>query len=90
MVFDVLQEKLGRPRGSKEYLKILELAAKDSEVQVDESLRSLLEGGIEEISAERIETMLGFQRGDAVRDVQVAAVDLGLFDQLCEVPEVLQ
>jgi hypothetical protein len=34
--------------------------------------------------------MLGFQRGDAVRDVQVAAVDLGLFDQLCEVPEVLQ
>jgi len=60
MVFDVLQEKLGRPRGSKEYLKILELAAKDSEVQVDESLRSLLEGGIEEISAERIETMLGF------------------------------
>src|ERR1035441_11037926 len=61
MVFDVLQEKLGRPRGSKEYLKILELAAKDSEVQVDESLRSLLEGGIEEISAERIETMPGFQ-----------------------------
>lgn len=90
MVFDVLQCQLGRPKGSKEYLKILELAAKDSEVQVDEALRSLLEGGIEEISAERIEAMLGFHRGDAIRDVQVAAVDLGLFDQLCDVREVLQ
>jgi hypothetical protein len=90
MVFDVLQEKLGRPKGSKEYLKILELAAKDSEVQVDEALRALLEGGIEEISAERIETMLSFHRGDTARDVQVATVDLGLFDELCEVREVLQ
>jgi hypothetical protein len=90
MVFDVLQCQLGKPKGSKEYLKILELAAKDSEVQVDEALRSLLEGGIEEISAERIEAMLGFHRGDAIRDVQVAAVDLGLFDQLCDVREVLQ
>jgi hypothetical protein len=90
MVFDVLQEKLGKPRGSKEYLKILELAAKDSEVQVDEALRALLEGGIEEISAKRIETMLSFHRGDTARDVQVAAVDLGLFDELCEVREVLQ
>jgi hypothetical protein len=34
--------------------------------------------------------MLGFPRGDAIRDVQVAAVDLGLFDQLCDVREVLQ
>jgi hypothetical protein len=90
MVFDVLQKKLGRPKGSKEYLKILELAAKDSEVQVDEALRALLEGGIEEISAERIETMLSFHRGDTARDVQVSTVDLGLFDELCEVREVLQ
>jgi hypothetical protein len=50
----------------------------------------LLEGGIEEISAERIETMLSFHRGDTARDVQVATVDLGLFDELCEVREVLQ
>ncbi len=90
MVFDVLQETLGRPKAGKEYLKILELAAKDSEVQVDEALRTLLEGGIGEISVQRIATMLGFHRGDTARDVQVAAVDLGLFDQLCEVREVLQ
>ena len=90
MVFDVLQEKLGRPKGGKEYLKILELAAKNSEVKVDEALRALLERGDEEISAKGIETMLGFDHGAAVRDVQVAAIDLGLFDQLCEVREVLQ
>jgi hypothetical protein len=90
MAFDVLQEKLGRPKGSKEYLKILELAAKDSEVKVDEALRALLEGGTEEISAQGIEAMLGIDRCAGVRDVQVAAVDLGLFDQLCAAREVLQ
>jgi hypothetical protein len=90
MAFDLLQEKLGRPQGSKEYLRILELAAKDSEVKVDETLRALLEGGAEEISAQGIEAMLGLGRRATVRDVQVDAVDLGLFDQLCEVREVLQ
>ena len=90
MAFDLLQEKLGRPKGSKEYLKILELAAKDSEVKVDEALCALLEGGTEEISAQQIEAMLGIDRCAGVRDVQVAAVDLGLFDQLCATREVLQ
>ena len=53
-------------------------------------MRALLEGGIEEISANRIETMLSFHRGDTTRDVQVVAIDLGIFDELCEVREVLQ
>jgi hypothetical protein len=90
MVFDLLQEKLGRPRGSQQYLRILELAAKESEVKVDEVLRVLLAGGEEEISVKGIEAMLGVERGSAVRDVQVAAVDLGLFDQLYRAREVLQ
>ncbi|HZL69822.1 MAG TPA: IS21 family transposase, partial [Candidatus Limnocylindrales bacterium] len=90
MAFDLLQEKRGRAQGSKEYLRILELAAKDSEVKVDEVLRVLLAGGEEEISAQGIEAMLGVDRSAAVRDVQVAAIDLGVFDQLCSAPEVLQ
>ena len=89
MAFDLLQDKLGRPQGSKQYLRILELAAKDSEVEVDEALRAVLEGS-EGISAQGIEAMVGVERGAAVRDVQVAAVDLGLFDRLCGVREVLQ
>ena len=90
MAFDVLQEKLGRAPGSKEYLRILELAAKQSEAKVDEALRVQLEGADGEISAQEIETLLGLDGGVAVRDVQVATVDLGLFDQLCAAREVLQ
>jgi hypothetical protein len=90
MAFDMLQEKLGRAPGSKEYLRILELAAKQSEAKVDEALRVQLEGADGEISAQEIETLLGLDGGVAVRDVQVATVDLGLFDQLCAAREVLQ
>jgi hypothetical protein len=90
MAFDLLQEKLGCPQGSKEYLKILELAAKEGEAKVDEALRDRLEGADEEISAKEIEARLALDGGLAVRDVQVAAVDLGLFDQLCDAREVLQ
>ena len=90
MAFDLLQEKRGRAQGSKEYLRILELAAKDSEVKVDEVLRVLLAGGEEEVSAQGIAAMLGVDRSAAIRDVQVAAVDLGVFDQLCSAQEVLQ
>jgi hypothetical protein len=90
MTFDLLEEQLGRPQGSKQYLKILELAAKNSEAGVDAVLRVLLEAGVEQISAKRIEDMLGVDHGVAVRDVQVAAVDLRLFDQLFSASEVLQ
>jgi hypothetical protein len=90
MTFDLLQEQLGRPQGSKQYLKILELAAKDSEVRVDAALRAVLGAGDEQISAKRIEAMLGAEHGTVVRDVQVAAVDLRLFDQLFSEREVLQ
>jgi hypothetical protein len=90
MAFDLLQEKRGGAQGSKEYLRILELAAKDSEVKVDEVLRVLLAGDEEEVSAQGIAAMLGVDRSAAVRDVQVATVDLGVFDQLCSAQEVLQ
>jgi hypothetical protein len=53
-------------------------------------LRVLLEAGDEPISAKGIEAMLGADHGTAVRDVQVAAVDLSLFDQLYSAREVLQ
>jgi len=57
---------------------------------VDEVLRVLLAGGEEEVSAQGIAAMLGVDRSAAVRDVQVATVDLGVFDQLCSAQEVLQ
>jgi len=90
MTFDLLEEQRGRYQGSKEYLKILELAAKDSEDRVDAALLVLLGPGDEKISAAGIEAMLGAEHNATVRDVEVAAVDLRVFDQLFSVQEVLQ
>jgi hypothetical protein len=90
MIFDLLEEQLGLHLGSKEYLKILELAAKGSEVRVEATLRVMLEAGAEQISAKGIETMLAAEHNPTVRDVQVAAVDLRVFDQLFSTREVLQ
>jgi hypothetical protein len=90
MTFDLLEEQLGRHQGSKEYLKILELAARDSEVRVDAALLVLLGPGDEPISAAVIKTMLGAEQSMTVRDVHVAAVDLRVFDQLFTAQEVLQ
>jgi hypothetical protein len=90
MTFDLLEEQLGRYQGSKEYLKILELAARDSEVGVDAALLVLLGSGDEPISAAGIEAMLGAEHNPTVHDVHVAAVDLRVFDQLFSAQEVLQ
>jgi len=90
MVFDLLGERLGLHQGSKEYLKILELAAKGSEVRVDAALRLMLEPGCEQISAKSIETALAAEHTPTIRDVQVATVDLNVFDQLFATQEALQ
>ena len=66
-------------------MKILKLAAEAGEVQVDEALRELLERKAEAvITMESIGEVLA--RLDAivpVTMVEVAAVDLASFDQLC-------
>jgi hypothetical protein len=90
MTFDLLEEQLGCYRGSKEYLKILELAARDSEVGVDAALLVLLGPGDEPISVAGIEAMLGAEHNPTVHDVHVAAVDLRVFDELFSAQEVLQ
>ena len=90
MTFDLLEEQLGRYQGSKEYLQILELAAKDSEVRVDAALLVLLGQGDAPISATGIEAMLVAEQNTSVRDVEVAVVDLRIFDQLFTAQEVLQ
>src|SRR6266567_468091 len=89
MAFDELKDKLG-PRGSKEYLAILELAAKESEAKVDEVLRGLLEKGEGWVRAEAVRERLRAERKGSIRDVQIASVDLRLFDELCGNGEVLQ
>ncbi len=57
---------------------------------VDAALLVLLEPGDEQISVAGIEAMLGAEQNTIVRDVEVAVVDLRVFDQLFTTQEVLQ
>jgi hypothetical protein len=66
------------------------LAARNSEAGVDAALRVLLEAGEEQIGAKGIESMLAAGNAVGVRDVQVTAVDLRVFDQLFTEREALQ
>ena len=84
MAFDLLREKLGSREASKRYLRILELAAKESEAKVDESLQVLLGKGEESsapITVEAVQAAMGESR-TAQKEVEVAPVDLRLFDEL--------
>jgi hypothetical protein len=83
MAYDALQEQMPT-RAVREYLAIVELAALDGEVLVDDALRILLdEEG--KLTAKLVEQ---FVRSASVvpevTAVQVAIVDLSCFDQLLE------
>ncbi len=89
MAYDALRESKPH-RAAKEYLKILDLAAKQSEAQVENVLRTLLEQE-GEISAEAVELRLASGEAAApITAVQVAPVDLTHFDELFAAREVVQ
>ena len=91
MAYDALQET-APGLAVKEYLKILKLAAGEGETPVDEALRELLERKAEAaITVESIREVL--QRLDTIAPVtmvEVAAVDLASFDELCAETAVRQ
>ena len=89
MAFDVLEQRLGA-RASREYLRILELAAKDSETKVDDALHHLLQEAGGNLTADLVKEAIGVERIAAIREVEVAAVDLRRFDELFGAEEVLQ
>jgi len=82
MAYDLLQST--RPeKADREYLKILELAAKESETAVDRILENLIEDQ-KPVSCEAVKTLLFKQREDlpAVRDVTIDEVDIDIYDTL--------
>jgi hypothetical protein len=91
MAYDALQET-APGRTIKEYLKILKLAADEGETPVDEALRELLEGKTEAaITVGSVsELLLRLDTITPVTVVEVAAVDLASFDQLCAETAVQQ
>jgi hypothetical protein len=70
-------------RGHKQYLAILELAAKENETAVDECLRRLIDHQIP-ITAQGVTDIVKAQPDLSwPRDAQVDAVDLQEYDELC-------
>jgi hypothetical protein len=84
MAWDALRET-APGQAVKEYLKILKLAAEEGETPVDDALRELLERKAEAaITVESIgEVLRRLDTIPPVTMVDVAAVDLTSFDELC-------
>lgn len=69
-------------RAAKEYLKILFLAAKESEAGVDDALRTIFDAGAE-VSAEAVRRLLCSAAPLPLQtDVEVAEIPLGSYDEL--------
>jgi len=89
IAYDLLREQAGPKQGNKQYLKLLELAAHENETLVNETLRFLLsQAGPLDVGVveERIKARL---RPPAVTEVEIAPVDLRMYDQLLEYQEAL-
>jgi hypothetical protein len=87
MAYDVLLEQ-HRGTASKEYLRILELAAKESESAVDEALRVLLNQDAV-LTANAVKAFLTSDNDvPSITEVVVEEADLSIFDDLFDDKEV--
>jgi hypothetical protein len=88
MVYDELKHHHSVSKASKEYLRILKLAAKESESAVEDALRFLFNRN-RPISAETVERLiLSGQKPVPVTDVRISAVTLHAYDCLLGGAEV--
>jgi hypothetical protein len=86
MAYDALRER--RPeRAAKEYLRILQLAAHESEVGVEAALAVLLDAGVLPEAAAVAERLRQSDRPVSRTEVTVGPVDLSLYDALLESKE---
>jgi len=85
VAYDILTENsFSRKSANKQYIKILELAAKESESLVQSTLKTLIDNN-NPVSFEVVEAMVKSETAaDAVTDVYVADIDLGFYDSLLE------
>lgn len=84
MAYDALCRQHADKRAVREYLKILQLAARENEAAVEDALRAALARG-EAISFAAVEAAVkSSQQVPAVTEVQVEAPDLRVFDTLLD------
>jgi hypothetical protein len=87
MAYDLLKETMPCS-ADKEYVKILQIAASESETGVDDALRMLFDQGLP-VSSEAIRAVLSSaQKIPPIREVRIDAVDLGMYDRLLDLREV--
>ena len=88
MAYDLLRDQQGIKSGNKQYLKLLELAARNSETAVNDILRFFLSRGVP-ITFETVEAKVhSLQQPPPVTAVHVEPVDLAAYDRLLNVEEV--
>jgi hypothetical protein len=88
MSYDALREQWGPRRGAKQYVQILALAARRGESAVEESLRVLLKGSPERMSAAVLAGMLEDSASRIpITAVEVEPVSLAVFDELLTTEE---
>ena len=88
MDYDQLRWQYGKKAGNKQYLKLLELAARDSETMVTGILRSFLSRG-DPITFEAVETQVkASQHPPSPTEVTIGPVDLEAYDHLLDFREV--
>jgi hypothetical protein len=87
IAYDVLKITYDNKQANKQYLKILELAAKENESLVNDALRLFIDLEVElsfDIVKQFIESKT---KPPAATDVHVEAVDLNYYDKFLESPE---
>jgi hypothetical protein len=86
MAYDALRQ--GRPaRAAKEYLRILHLATRESEVGVEAALVALLDGGVLPEAAAVEERLRRQDKVMSPTEVMIGPVDLSVYDALLESKE---
>lgn len=89
IAYDILRCQQGMKQANKEYLKILELAAKESQTAVNEALRFLVNHA-EGMDFETVQQMVqSEEQPPGVTDVCIGEIDLYSYDSLLESVEAL-
>lgn len=87
--YDILRHQHGMKQANKQYLKILEFAAKESQAIVNEALRFLINHA-DGIDFDRVKQMVeSEQHPPAVTDVFIGDIDINGYDCLLESAEAL-
>lgn len=84
IAYDSLKKRYTERSAAKRYLHILNMAAKESEIAVDNALRVLIDKSMD-ICKEQVEILM--QSGESVftaTDIDIPAIDLTCYDQLLE------